>query len=137
MVELITKGSGMASKDRATVAETLIEGVGHDLPAAMKNRILGQFQRMKADALEAFYQHGLAVIAVRDLTEIVDVGEVRCKTMLLHGEKDAIIDAEDVLSLAGLIAHAEMRTIKDVGHFLHLEKEEILDVYEEVLAELP
>jgi hypothetical protein len=29
-----------------------------------------------------------------------------------------------------------MRTIKNVGHFLHLEKEEILDVYEEVLASL-
>jgi pimeloyl-ACP methyl ester carboxylesterase len=136
MVELITKGIGMASQDRSTVAETLIEGVGRELPAAMKNRILGQFKRMNADALEAFYQHGLAVIAARDLTEIVDVGEVRCKTMLLHGEKDAIIDAEDVLSLAELIAHAEMRTIKDVGHFLHLEKEEILDVYEEVLAAL-
>ena len=136
MVELITKGLGMASQDRSTVAETLIEGVGRELPAAMKNRILGQFQRMNADALEAFYQHGLAVIAARDLSEIVDVGEVRCKTMLLHGEKDAIIDAEDVLSLAGQIAHAEMRTIKDVGHFLHLEKEEILDVYEEVLAAL-
>jgi pimeloyl-ACP methyl ester carboxylesterase len=56
--------------------------------------------------------------------------------MLLHGENDVIIDAEDVRSLAAQIAHAEMRTIKNVGHFLHLEKEEILDVYEEVLASL-
>ena len=57
--------------------------------------------------------------------------------MLLHGENDVIIDAEDVRSLAAQIAHAEMRTIKGVGHFRHLEKEEILDVYEEVLASLP
>jgi hypothetical protein len=29
-----------------------------------------------------------------------------------------------------------MRTIKDVGHFLHLEKEELLDVYDDILASL-
>ncbi|MGZ8500741.1 MAG: alpha/beta fold hydrolase, partial [Candidatus Binatia bacterium] len=136
MIELITKGLAMPSKDGSTVAETLIQSVGQELPVAMKRRILGQFQRMSAEAIEAFCQHGLTVISVRDLTEVVDLSKVRCQTMLLHGENDVIIDAEDVRSLAAQIAHAEMRTIKGVGHFLHLEKEEILDVYEEVLASL-
>ncbi len=134
MIELITKGLAMPSKDGSTVAETVIQGVGQELPVAMKGRILGQFQRMTTEALEAFCQHGLTVISVRDLTEVVDLSKVRCQTMLLHGENDVIIDAEDVRSLAAQIAHAEMRTIKGVGHFLHLEKEDILDVYEEVLA---
>jgi pimeloyl-ACP methyl ester carboxylesterase len=134
MTELITRGLSMPSKDASSVAETLIQGVGQELPDAMKGRILGQFQRMSREALEAFFQHGLTVISVRDLTEVVDLSKVQCKTMLLHGENDVIIDTEDVQSLAAQIAHAEMRTIKDVGHFLHLEKEEILDVYEEVLA---
>ena len=136
MTELITKGLSMPSKDASTVAETLIQGVGQELPEAMKGRILGQFQRMSTEALEAFFQHGLTVISVRDLTEVVDLSKVECTTMLLHGENDVIIDTEDVQSLAAQIPHAEMRTIKDVGHFLHLEKEEILDVYEEVLASL-
>lgn len=136
MIELITKGLAMPNKDRSTVAQTLIQGVGQDLPVAMKNRIVGQFERMSAEALEAFYRHGLTVIAVRNLSEVVDVSKVRCKTVLLHGERDAIIDPEDVRSLAAQMADAEMRTIKGVGHFLHLEKEEILDVYEEVLASL-
>ena len=114
----------------------MIQGVGQELPDAMKGRILGQFQRMSTEALEAFCQHGLTVISVRDLTEVIDLSKVRCQTMLLHGENDVIIDAEDVRSLAAKIAHAEMRTIKNVGHFLHLEKEEILNVYDEVLASM-
>ncbi|MGZ8433711.1 MAG: alpha/beta fold hydrolase [Candidatus Binatia bacterium] len=136
MIELITRALAMPSKDGSTVAETVIQGVGQELPDAMKSRILGQFQRMSKEAIEAFCQHGLTVISVRDLTEVVDLRKVHCQTMLLHGENDVIIDAEDVRSLAAQIAHAEMRTIKGVGHFLHLEKEEILDVYEEVLASL-
>jgi len=136
MIELITNGLAMPSKDGSTVGETVIKGVGQELPDAMKGRILGQFQRMSSEALEAFCQHGLTVISVRDLTEVVDLSKVRCQTMLLHGENDVIIDAEDVRSLAAQIAHAEMRTIKNVGHFLHLEKEEILNVYDEVLASM-
>jgi hypothetical protein len=29
-----------------------------------------------------------------------------------------------------------MKIIRDVGHFLHLEKEELLDVYEDILRSL-
>jgi len=136
MIELISRGTAMPGKDGLAVAETLIETVGQGLPVAMKNRILGQFRRMSSEAIEAFSQHGLMVISVHNLTEVIDVGKVQCKTILLHGENDAIIDEEDVRSLVARIPHAEMRTIKDVGHFLHLEKEELLDVYEDLLASL-
>jgi hypothetical protein len=27
-----------------------------------------------------------------------------------------------------------MRIIKDVGHFLHMEREEVLDIYEDILV---
>jgi pimeloyl-ACP methyl ester carboxylesterase len=89
---------------------------------------------MSAEALEAFCRHGLSVLAVGDLGKVVDVTKIQCKTILLHGENDTIIDADDVRSLARRIPHAEMKVIKGVGHFLHLEKEELLDVYEELLA---
>ena len=136
MIELITNGLSRPNRDGLEVAEALIEGVGDALPVAMKNRIIGQFQRMSSEALQAFCQHGLSVITVRDLREVVDLGKVRCDTILLHGENDAIIDLEDVRSLAAQIPSAEIRTIKDVGHFLHLEKEDLLDVYDDLLASL-
>jgi pimeloyl-ACP methyl ester carboxylesterase len=136
MIETITKGLEMPTTDRMEVAETLIESFGQDLPEAMKNKILSQFRRMGAEELQAFCQHGLTVLSVRELGKVVDVSKVQCKTILLHGENDTIVDVEDVRYLASQIPHAEMKIIRDVGHFLHLEKEELLDVYEDILRSL-
>jgi pimeloyl-ACP methyl ester carboxylesterase len=134
MTEMITKGLEMPVKDRFEVAETLIENFGQELPAAMKKRIITQFQRMDTGAFEAFLQHGSTVISVRELSEVVDIGKVQCKTILVHGENDTIIDIDDVRFLASQMPRSELRIIKNVGHFLHLEKEELLDVYEDILA---
>ena len=100
----------------------------------MKQRIVGQFQRMDAEAFQAFFQHGSTVLSVRDLGKVVDVGKVQCKTILVYGENDTIVDLEDVRFLASQMARSELRIIKNVGHFLHLEKDDLLDVYEEILA---
>ena len=134
MIEIITKGLEMPTEDRLQVAEILIESFGQDLPATMKHKIISQFQRMSSETLKVFIQHGSMVLSIRELGKVVDVSKIRCKTILLHGEKDAIVDVEDVRFLASQMPHAEMKVIKDVGHFLHLEKEELLDVYEDILA---
>jgi pimeloyl-ACP methyl ester carboxylesterase len=136
MIEMITRGLEMPVKDRLQAAESIIENFGKELPDDMKKRIVGQFQRMDAAAFEAFIQHGSTVLSVRELAKVVDVGDVRCETILLYGENDAIVDLDDVRLLASRIPRSELRIIKNVGHFLHLEKEELLDVYEEILASL-
>jgi pimeloyl-ACP methyl ester carboxylesterase len=134
MIEMITRGLEMPGIDRLQVAEAIIENFGQDLPAAMKKRIVGQFQRMDAEAFRAFFQHGSTVISVRALGDVVDVGKVQCKTIIVYGENDAIVDLDDVRFLASQMPRSELRLIKDAGHFLHLEKAELLDVYEEILA---
>ena len=134
MIEIITKGLQMPTEDRLHVAEILIESFGQDLPATMKNKIVSQFPRMSSETLQTFSQHGSMVLSIRELGKVVDVSRIQCRTILLHGEKDAIVDVEDVRFLAAQMPHAEMKVIKDVGHFLHLEKEELLDVYEDILA---
>ena len=134
MIEIITKGLEMPTEDRLQVAEILIESFGQDLPATMKHKIINQFQRMTSETLQTFIQHGSMVLSIRELGKVVDVSKIRCPTILLHGEKDAIVDVEDVRFLASQMPHAEMKVIKDVGHFLHLEKDELLDVYEDILA---
>jgi pimeloyl-ACP methyl ester carboxylesterase len=136
MVDMITKGLEMPGIDRLEVAKSIIENIGRELPAAMKNRIVSQFQRMDTQAFQAFFQHGSTVISVRDLDRVVDVSNVQCKTILVYGENDAIVDLADVRFLASQIPHSELRIIKDVGHFLHLEKEELLDVYDKILSSL-
>jgi len=136
MVEMITKGLEMPVKDRFELAKSIIENFGRNLPPAMKNRIVNQFQRMDMPAFQAFLRHGLNVLAVKDLDKVVDVSKVQCKTTLVYGENDAIVDLEDVRFLASQMADSEVKVIKDVGHFLHLEKEELLDVYEDILSAL-
>lgn len=136
MIEMISKGLEMPGIDRLQVAESIIENFGRDLPAAMKKRIVDQFLRMDAEAFEAFFQHGSTVLSVRELGAVVDVGKVQCKTIIVYGENDAIVDLSDVRFLASQMPRSELRIIKDVGHFLHLEKEELLDVYEEILSGL-
>lgn len=136
LVEMITKGLEMPVKDRFELAKSIIENFGRDLPPAMKSRIVNQFERMDMPAFQAFLQHGLNVLAVKDLDKVVDVSKVQCKTVLVYGENDAIVDLDDVRFLASQMADAKVRVIKDVGHFLHLEKEALLDDYEEILSGL-
>lgn len=134
MIDMITKGLEMPEIDRLQVAEAIIENFGRELPAAMKKRIVGQFQRMDTEAFAAFFQHGSTVLSVRELGEVVDVSKIQCKTIIVYGENDAVVDLDDVRFLASQMPRSELRLIKNVGHFLHLEKEELLDVYEDILA---
>jgi pimeloyl-ACP methyl ester carboxylesterase len=136
MVDMITKGLEMPIKNRLEVAKSIIENFGRELPPTMKNRIVSQFERMDTQALQAFCQHGSTVISVRELDKVVDVRKVGCKTIIVYGENDAIVDLADVQFLASQMPNAQLRIIKDVGHFLHLEKEELLDVYEDILGSL-
>jgi pimeloyl-ACP methyl ester carboxylesterase len=136
MIDMITHGVEMPVEHRLQAAESIIENFGKELPLGMKKRIVSQFQRMNPAAFQAFVQHGSTVLSVRELANAVDVGKVQCETILLYGENDAIVDLDDVRLLASQIPRAKLRVIKGVGHFLHLEKEELLDVYEEILAAL-
>jgi pimeloyl-ACP methyl ester carboxylesterase len=134
MIDMITKGFGVRLENRIEIADTIIQTFGADLPPQMKRKILRQFQYMDEAALEAFHRHGLFVLKLRELRNAVDVGQIRCKTIVVHGEKDTIVDADDAQLLASQIGNAEFKSIAGVGHFLHLENEDILDTYEEILA---
>lgn len=83
--------------------------------------------------MQSFYEHGLFVISSKSLSDIVNLQAIKAKTILLNGEKDTIIDLDDVKFLASQIPGCELRIIKGVGHFLHMESEKVLDIYEEIL----
>ncbi len=133
MVETIKKGSNLDMKDREQMAQTLIKSFGETLPERFKQSIINQFRAMKEESVQAFYEHGLFVISSKQLSEIVDLRSIKAKTILLNGEKDPIIDLEDVKFLASQIPDCELKIIKGVGHFLHMESEEVLDIYEDIL----
>ena len=135
MVETIEQGCRIDPGRRKEVAQALIQSFGDNLPENMKERIIKQFSLMTTEALRAFYEHGLFVLAARDLSTVVDLKNIKVETILLNGEKDKIIDLEDVKFLATQIPGCKMKIVKGVGHFLHLEDESVLDVYREVLPQ--
>jgi pimeloyl-ACP methyl ester carboxylesterase len=134
MIETIKKGAEIPSGNRTDMAKTLIESFGQDLPDSVKSRIISQFKQMSQEELQAFYQHGLFVISTSKISNVVDLSKIKCRTILLNGEKDTIIDLADVKFLASQIPNSEIRIIKGVGHFLHLEREELLDVYANIFS---
>lgn len=134
MVETIQKGASIDMKDRDKMAEVIIKSFGKNLPLRIKDAIISQFRVMKEENIRSFYEHGLFVISSKRLSELVDLKEIKAQTILLNGENDTIIDLEDVKFLATQIPNCELRIIKDVGHFLHMEREDIMDIYEGILA---
>lgn len=132
MVKIITEGIKLPTESRKKIAETLIENFGQELSEEMQNKIVSQFERMDKGALEAFYQHGLFILSSAQLSHVVDLRRIRCETTLLVGEKDRLIDREDVDHLASQIPGAKVRVIKGSGHFFHLENAGLLDIYEEI-----
>jgi len=134
MIETIKRGSVIDIKDRSQMAQVLIKSFGEDLPLRVKQKIFNQFRAMKEENLRAFYEHGLFVISSEKLSDLVNLKNIKARTVLVNGEKDTIIDLEDVKSLAAQIPNCEIRIIKGVGHFLHMENEGVLDIYADILS---
>ncbi len=133
MVETIKKGGQIDLNDRQKMADILIEGFGQNLPDNVKKKIINQFHNMSEENLRAFYEHGLFVISTKKLGDLINLSNIAAKTYLIHGEKDTIIDLDDVHFLATQIPNCEVKIIKDAGHFLHMEREDIFDIYKDIL----
>lgn len=133
MVETIKKGSQIDPQDRQKMADILIESFGQNLPDNIKNKIVNQFQTMSQENLRAFYEHGLFVVSTKKIGNLINLSNITAKTFLIHGEKDTIIDLEDVKFLASQIPQCEVRIVKDAGHFLHIEREDAFNIYADIL----
>jgi len=132
MIETIEKGCQIDSNERQEMARVLFESFGRNLPPKIKERIFKQFCTMSKENLCAFRDHGLFVIS-KKLNDVIDFKSIKVETILLNGENDTIIDLDDVKFLAEQIPNCRLKIIKNVGHFLHLENEDVLEIYREVL----
>ncbi|MDP2621403.1 MAG: alpha/beta hydrolase [Hyphomicrobiales bacterium] len=135
MSELIREGKRLYNENRPEdVGRLIIDRFGQDIPDSYKRRIIDQFRTMNRDKCLAFYAHVDFVESASDIKRFADLKKIRAKTLIVNGEKDAILDAEDAALAASLIRDCEVRIIPEVGHFLHFESAEILGVYDAFLA---
>jgi len=133
MMETIKKGCATNPNDRQKMADVLIESFGQELPEKIKKKIINQFHTMKEDQLQAFYEQGSYVMSTQRIGNLINLSNIKAKTILIHGEKDTIIDLDDVHFLASQIPDCEVKIIKGAGHFMHLEGEDSFDVYQEII----
>jgi len=136
MVETIKKGFQIDPQNRQKMADILIESFGQNLPENVKNKIVNQFHSMSQENLQAFYEHGLFVVSTKKLGDLINLSNIKAKTFLIYGEKDTIIDLEDVNFLSSQIPYCEVKVVKNAGHFLHMEHEDAFDIYEDILPVL-
>jgi len=133
MLETIQSGTRIDTNDRGKIADSLINSMGQKLPEVIKRRIIRQFATMSAEQLRAFFEHGLFIIGEKNLKDVVNFNEIQAETILLNGENDTIIDLDDVKYLASQLPDCRMEIVQDVGHFLHLESDDVLDFYHRIL----
>ena len=136
MIETIKKGCKINDGERKAMAQVLIKSFGENLPEQIKERISKQFTAMSKESLRAFCEHGLLIISAKSLADIIDFKKIKVETILINGEHDTIIDLEDVKLLAAQIPNCQMKVIKNVGHFLHLEDEDVLHIYSDIVSTL-
>ena len=134
MIEMIRKGCMMDQSDRAQIADLIIESFGQKLPEAIKKKIGIQFHTLSKGNLQSFCEHGLKVISVQTVSDHIDLKNIQVETVIMRGEEDTIVDLDDVVFLSSQIPNCQLRVIKNVGHFLHLESEQVFDVYQDLLA---
>ena len=65
----------------------------------------------------------------------MDLRNIKAKTLVINGEHDTIMDMEDVKIATAQIPNCETKIITGVGHFLHNEREDILDIYRDFLSD--
>ena len=134
MIEIIQEGLSIGTDNREQFAEHLIQSFGENLPESIKKKIGAQFRTLSEANLQAFCEHGLKVISAQKLSDHINFKNIEVETVVIRGEDDVIVDLDDVMFLSSQIPNCKLKVIKNVGHFLHLESDVALDVYQELLS---
>lgn len=134
MRDAILKGISVEKNDRHKMAKVIIDSFGSRLPDKVKKQVELQFRLMSDEKIEAFSEHGLSVLLKDSLEKVLPLDKIKTSTVIIYGKEDMIINYEDAKELADKLPDGKIKVISDTGHFLHLEDEEVLKVYENILA---
>jgi pimeloyl-ACP methyl ester carboxylesterase len=128
---------GMALIDRADLdglGRLFVEGFGGRMPESRQHRLLQQFRRLGPEQLRQILVQGRVLLECGDIFAFADLAAIRARTLIVNGAADPIVDVEDALEAAARIADSEVRLLPGVGHFLHVEQPDIMDIYCDFLS---
>lgn len=135
LCDLARRGQALVRRgDGEALGALFVEGFGRHMTAAGQQRLRAQFRRLKPEQLRQMYEQGQALLDHGDIGRLVDLSAIRARTLIVNGADDPIVDAGDAHEAARRIPHAEVRLLDGVGHFLHAEQPQIMNLFADFLA---
>lgn len=116
-------------RNYAAGAEIILQMFGEQIGGAYKRQIESQFANLSDETADAFYAHCLNIPKLRHLEDLVDLSQIRARTLIVNGSRDTIIDLDDMWVAAQRIPDCHCVLVEGVGHFLHFERPDVLDHY--------
>ena len=134
VIEVIRAGQYLFDTNQTLeIAPLMIEKFGQYIPESHKQQMIEQFRGMSREHFISFYKHCEFVEKTKDISEFVDLSNIKARTLIVTGEYDSIVDKDDAADASRKIPNCEHKEIAGAGHFLHWEKPEILDTYSDFL----
>jgi pimeloyl-ACP methyl ester carboxylesterase len=131
--EIARVGRALVESGRsAELADLFITTFGTHLPAQRQRSISTQFATLRSEQFQQMYEHAERLVNDDDLDRIADLRAIRADTLIVNGGADPIVDADDPQTVSR-IPGASLCVVPAVGHFLHVERPEVIDVYAEFL----
>lgn len=122
------------ARDYAAGANLIIRMFGQQIGPTYKRQIESQFANLSDVDAAAFQEHCRNILKLGDLEDVIDLSLISARTLIVNGSEDKIIDLDDMWRAEKLIPDCRCLLVEGVGHFLHFERPEILDDYEEFLV---
>lgn len=136
MLGVLQKGKELYESGKFDqVSDLIIENFGRHLSKSYKEKICRQFEKIKKEHFRAFYAHAKLLVDGHRIDEVVELANIKAKTLIINGEYDTVMDREDLGFVSSQIPDCKTKIVKGVGHFLHNECEDVLGIYEQFLSD--
>ncbi len=113
----------------------IIEEFGQRIHGPRRAHIISQFEHLDREQARTLYHHLGFVGACGSVEDLVDLGAIRAPTLVINGADDPLIDPQDAYPAAARMQDADPMIVENAGHFLHLERPELVEIYAQFIEE--
>ena len=134
--DVARRGQWLVEQDRLDdLAALFISEFGSGMTVDRQRALREQFRGLRPQQVRQMYCQGSALAAAASLADLVDLRAIRAETLVVNGADDPIVDAGD--PALGQIPAVEVVVVAGAGHFLHLERPETVEIYNQFFHRPP